>query len=85
LVDDGVNGFVVDPHNVGDIAERMRAVATDQPMRKRMGEASERIVAEWGLDRFATSMLQAASTAIGVRQGTPTPLDRLIVRGVLSR
>ncbi|SFV34586.1 glycosyltransferase family 4 protein [Hyphomicrobium facile] len=62
LVDSGVNGFVFDPMNVGELSRLMGVIATST-RRKEMGDASWRIIANWDLDRFATGLVTAAGIA----------------------
>ncbi len=40
MVDHGVNGFIVDPGSLEDLAEHLRTLAMDSELRARMGEAS---------------------------------------------
>nr|CCF78681.1 putative Phosphatidylinositol alpha-mannosyltransferase [Rubrivivax gelatinosus S1] len=42
LVDDGVNGYTVDPEDAGELATRLRTLAADPALRQRMGEEARR-------------------------------------------
>jgi phosphatidylinositol alpha-1,6-mannosyltransferase len=50
-VEDGVTGLLVDPHDVGELAEALRRLLQDPELRRRMGEAgrarAERLEARW--------------------------------------
>ncbi|RUP09854.1 MAG: glycosyltransferase [Hyphomicrobium sp.] len=62
LVDIGVNGFVFDPANAGELAGLMTRIATST-RRNEMGAASRRIIADWDVDRFANGLTAAADLA----------------------
>jgi 1,2-diacylglycerol 3-alpha-glucosyltransferase len=84
LVRPGYNGFSFDPLNVSELAEHMVTLHEMGPERLVLGANGKAIVAEWGIDRFATSLWAAARTAI--RRPAPVfgPLDRAIVYGALQ-
>jgi 1,2-diacylglycerol 3-alpha-glucosyltransferase len=65
LVRDGVNGFTFDPHDVEQLAGLMQRVAamTDEE-RHALGRASERIIADWGPERFADGLIRAVQVAL---------------------
>jgi GAF domain-containing protein len=44
-----------------------------------MGEASRRIIADWGLQRFTDGVFAAIEECVGVRRGFVSSLDRLIL------
>jgi 1,2-diacylglycerol 3-alpha-glucosyltransferase len=76
LLVDGVNGWAFEPTQVDELATLLRRMA-DLPEHHRagMGEASRRIVAGWGIERFAEGFCQAAEMAarrprLGVSRGT---------------
>ena len=53
LVREGENGCVLDPHDVKSMAVRLREIADLPEDRFRlMGEASRRLVSEWGVERY---------------------------------
>lgn len=62
LVAAGVNGFIFDPGNAGELANLMGALATSDK-RSEMGAASRRIIADWDLDRFVQGMTRAIEIA----------------------
>jgi len=65
LVQEGVNGFSFDPENVDELAALMGRVAAMSPEeRVAMGEASRRLIAEWGPERFARGAEEAARLAL---------------------
>jgi 1,2-diacylglycerol 3-alpha-glucosyltransferase len=64
LVQEGVNGYSFDPLNVNQMAELMLRCSAQSTERLNMGRASEKLVADWGADRFANGLKQAAETAM---------------------
>ncbi len=64
LVIEGENGYLVDALDASDIASALRRmVALTAESRRAMGAKSQRIVAEWGPDRFAGGLIAAAQIA----------------------
>ena len=49
------------------------------------GDASRRIISEWGPDRFANGLKQAVECALRVGPVKPTWLQRLILRALTAR
>jgi glycosyltransferase involved in cell wall biosynthesis len=85
LVQDGVNGFTFDPYDVGRLAELMLAIAAEDCDRAAMGAASGRIIADWGPERFAHGLVQAAEVALGRPRPRSTWLDRSLLWALLRR
>jgi 1,2-diacylglycerol 3-alpha-glucosyltransferase len=70
LVRDGVNGFTFDPCDVDELAGLLQRVAAmTDAQRDAMGRAGQRIVADWGPERFAEGLMHA----IGVALRRPPP------------
>ena len=63
LVSDGVDGFLVDPYDVEQIAEKMNTMASGAVDRAAMGRAGREIVEHWGPQRFAAGLAQAIQVA----------------------
>jgi glycosyltransferase involved in cell wall biosynthesis len=85
LVQPGVNGFQFDPHNVGEIAQRMFQVSqTDFPLAD-FGAASRRIISQWGPERFATGLRDAVATALTAPRPRAGVMDRVLLRLLLER
>jgi glycosyltransferase involved in cell wall biosynthesis len=70
LVENGVNGFTFDPHDVGVLASLMVRLSRDCDL-EQMGDASARIVDKWTPNLFAENLLRAAIAAR--RAGPPRP------------
>lgn len=64
LVRDGENGYRFPPLDPARLAEKLVLLAQQPELRRSMGEASSRIIADWGCERFASGALQAASIAM---------------------
>jgi 1,2-diacylglycerol 3-alpha-glucosyltransferase len=80
LVADGVNGWTFDPFDVGAITDAMvRMSQLEDERRRTMGAASQRIIGDWGLDRFATGMKAAAEKAIEIGPRKGTMIDRAML------
>jgi glycosyltransferase involved in cell wall biosynthesis len=86
LLCEGENGFLVDPWSANDIAGALRRLITlSADERARMGEASQRIVANWGPERFANGFMAACDAALAC---PPRPLalwDEILLRALASR
>lgn len=56
LVTNGVNGYLVEPGNVGALAEKITAVLADPAARARMGQASLAVARDHGIERFVAKL-----------------------------
>lgn len=85
LVHEGVNGFLVDPSSVENIASAIaNLIGMAHEARDRMGAASGSIIAKWAPERFASGLVSAAEAACGAPLRRLAPLDRMLLR-TLSR
>jgi glycosyltransferase involved in cell wall biosynthesis len=65
LVQEGVNGFTFDPGNVEQLAQLMRQISALKSFRlSEFGDASRKIISNWGCDVFAHNANRAAEAAI---------------------
>jgi glycosyltransferase involved in cell wall biosynthesis len=83
LVRDGENGFTFDALDAAALAGLMARVASDSEARRRMGDASRRIVSEWPLDRFGAGLEQAVRVAAAPRR--PRLADLALLHLLLKR
>jgi glycosyltransferase involved in cell wall biosynthesis len=86
LVENGVNGFTFDPYDVQALAALMQRVAAMTEVRRTaMARAGQRIIADWGPERFADGLMQAAEAAL--RQAPPAPswFDQALLWAVARR
>jgi len=86
LVQEGVNGFTFDPNNVEQLAQLMlRAWSMEPRARIEMGAASQRIISDWGTERFAQGLKSAAECALQNGPAKPTLVQRVILRAMMAR
>jgi glycosyltransferase involved in cell wall biosynthesis len=85
LVREGVNGFMFDPYNVGQLAELMAKISDFGFRISDFGSASREIISEWGAERFADGMAQAVEEALVAPCPRPTVFDRLLLRLLLMK
>ena len=86
LVHDGVNGFIFDPENIKELAAMLMKIAEmRREERKAMGEASRRLIAEWGPERFAQGAQEAARAAIAAPRKRVGILDRVLLEILIRK
>jgi len=76
LVQDGVNGFITPARDITVLAQRLDDLLADGERRRRMGEASQRIVSAWSHDDAARGLvrcLEAITAGGGARRGQLAP------------
>ena len=64
LIEEGVNGFVVDPHNLQEISQVMYNMAHGDVNLKSFGRASLEIIRNWGIDQFGLAVQCAIRAAL---------------------
>jgi glycosyltransferase involved in cell wall biosynthesis len=79
LVREGWNGWTFDPHNRAEMAAALLRMSAqgDQELNS-MGQASQTIIAEWPLDRFAEGALAAIESCQGGSRGFHSIGDRFL-------
>ena len=86
LVEVGVNGFTFDPCDVEELAGLMQRVAAmTDGQRDAMGLAGQRIIADWGPERFADGLMQAVQAALRRPPPTPSLFDQALVWALARR
>ncbi len=84
LVQDNVNGFTFNPHNVEELAQLMvKTSGADFPL-SAFGDASRRIIADWSAERFARGLGQAVEAALATPRRELNAVDRALLQ-LLSR
>jgi glycosyltransferase involved in cell wall biosynthesis len=74
------NGFTFDPTNEDELATRLLEMASlSDEERKRLGDNSYRIAANFAPERFGEGLERAASVAVGVRQKRFGVMDRTLL------
>ncbi|HET7209951.1 MAG TPA: glycosyltransferase family 4 protein [Terriglobales bacterium] len=69
LVQDGWNGLVVPPRDVGQLAAAMDSLARNAELRRQMGENSARKIAMYSPANCAAGLARAASVSLGAISG----------------
>ncbi|MCS4047506.1 glycosyltransferase involved in cell wall biosynthesis [Salinibacter ruber] len=85
LVDEGRNGFTFDPYDPSDLAGYMHRIAHRDVDREKMGVTSRDIITNWGPERFATGLREAAETALHAGPPSRSLFDRLLTWGLMYR
>ena len=74
------NGFTFDPANESELTERLLQMASlSADERRRLGEASYRIAANFAPDRFGEGLEQAAAMVLRLPQKKPGVIDRTLL------
>jgi glycosyltransferase involved in cell wall biosynthesis len=86
LVANGINGFTFDPCDIQALAALMQRVAalTDE-RRAAMARAGQRIVADWGPERFADGLMRASEAALRFPPPAPSWFDQALLWAVARR
>lgn len=86
LVRDGVNGFTFDPENIQELAGMLVKMADmRQEEREAMGEASRRLIADWGPERFARGAQEAVRAAMSAPPKRVGLLDRFLLEILIRK
>jgi len=80
LVRQGVNGFTFDPGNMEELVDLMVKISAPGFPIIDFGRQSQRIIADWGPDRFGNGLLNAVTTALQYPRPRAELLDRLLLR-----
>lgn len=86
LVQDGLNGFVVNAPDSRSIADALvKLMSAGDPERRSMGVESARIVSDWGPERFAGGMVSACAAATEVGRRRLLPWDAFVLNRLARR
>lgn len=77
LVHEGINGHTFDPLNGEQITGLMVQCSHPSTNLEAMGQASKRIIADWGVERFAAGLDQATRAALSTPLPSASALDYL--------
>jgi len=84
LVREGINGYTFDPYRADELAGLMNRLAElPERERKTLGEEGKHLIADWGLDRFARGLSQAAMKALEVGPKKAGLLDRVLLKSLI--
>jgi 1,2-diacylglycerol 3-alpha-glucosyltransferase len=68
LVQEEVNGYTFDPYDVDGMAQLLLKMSSKEVDCADMGRASQRIIAEWGLERYAEQLFLAMAAGQANRE-----------------
>lgn len=85
LVKESRNGFTFDPYATADLTRLMLQMASGQCDLAAMGQASQKIIAEWSPMRFAEGLSRAITTALSNPVPAPAWFDRALLQALLRR
>jgi glycosyltransferase involved in cell wall biosynthesis len=85
LVQERVNGFTFDPLDVEQLARLMVQLSSGLVDLRRMGDASRKIITDWGPERFASGLRQAAEMAHSAPQPQFGLSQRLLLNLLILR
>ncbi|MDX6752568.1 hypothetical protein SH611_22440 [Geminicoccaceae bacterium 1502E] len=74
-----------DPYDTEQLAGLMYPMAHGDVDREAMGRASREIIADWGPERFAKRLEQAAEAALAALPPKPSLLDRALLWALARR
>jgi glycosyltransferase involved in cell wall biosynthesis len=81
LVTDGVNGYLVDPLDQKTLAQQIEGLAADEMIRREMSGAAQRAVLDYGPERFAAGLVQAAKVAVNnKKKGNLSVIDASLIK-----
>ena len=83
LIEEGVTGFSFDPQNESQMAGLMLRLTMNSTDLQKMGQAAEKRVAEWGVERFASGLEQAAASGMKALRQKPSVFDWLQLKLLL--
>lgn len=84
LIDDGKNGLIIDPYDARGITAALTKIA-DPVVRGQLAAQAFIRISEWGPDKFATGMRDAADFAAIQHRVHPSFLDRQCLKLAISR
>lgn len=64
IVQDSVNGCVIEPNNISALTRKINELKDNRDKRVRMGQASKRIIQEWGVDKSIKGFKETSLIAL---------------------
>ncbi len=74
LVQDGLNGLIVPERDSAALAQALRTLLDDAPLRQRMGQQARASIAEWDNERMVGGFHQAIHAVVTKSAVAPQPL-----------
>ncbi len=66
LVKDGINGYVFNPHDSDELADKLNLLFREKGLRKTMGEKSRQLISDFTPQKYAKDLNRAVEIAAGV-------------------
>ncbi len=85
LVEEEINGFIVNPYRVEEIASKMLQLTTPSVELSKWGDASRRMISKWSPLRFAEGLKEAIDSALSAPLPRLGWLDRTILWLLIHR
>jgi glycosyltransferase involved in cell wall biosynthesis len=85
LVREGVNGFTFDPYNIEQLARLMLQLSDVEFQLSAFGEASRKIIATWGPERFASGLKAAVTKALEVGPIKASIVEQVILNALVAK
>jgi glycosyltransferase involved in cell wall biosynthesis len=85
LVEEGRNGYLFDPYEALTLPTVMHRLAASGPALEDMGRTSQRIIARWSPETFATNLSRAAEVALSTKLPRAGVFDRLLLTLLSAR
>ena len=85
LVQEGVNGFTFDPYDAGQLAQLMIRISDFRFPISGFGAASQRIISNWGPQRFVQGLKATVECALKVGHKHASMLDRILLAAMMRR
>ena len=80
LVQDGINGFAFNPKDIGQLAGLMHKVSAPEFPLAQCGAESQRIISNWGPERFGCGLEEAVKVALAAPPPALGMLHRFLLR-----
>jgi 1,2-diacylglycerol 3-alpha-glucosyltransferase len=85
LVQEGVTGFSFDPFNIEQMASLMERYSSQPAELAVMGQAAQKHIANWGVERFADGLARAVDVALKSPKPKVSMLDTILIKFLMRR
>lgn len=85
LVEEGVNGYTFNPCNIEELAQLMLKVSAFEFPLAAFGSESQRIISDWGPERFARGLAAATECAFKIGPKRSGIFDRMLLFALVRR
>ena len=85
LLSKGVNGFAFDPYDVSQLTGLLQRVSAPDVDLVSMGRASQKLIEDWGPERFCEGLTVAIRMALADNPQKLSFVDRLLLNIMVMR